>query len=416
MSLKTPFFSVVIPTKNRSFLIEGALRSVLRQSFGDCEVILVDNDDTDATRKVVETFQDSRIRYVRSIGLSMPDNWERGCAAARGEYICFLEDKQAFYGNALEYVHGVLTRARCSSVRWRFDVFNDLGIQTEVSLAKPSNKVAPVSCTFILDRFANHRLWESASMMPIPHYSAIHRSMIESMQRGPYRRACPPVSPDFMMAFQALAFSDEVLQIGKALVVTSVRNSNGRSSKMKSELFKQFTKELGGDQNVFYRHTPIKAFTTEGCIYNDYEAARQTLKGRLNDHPINWANYFVECHTSIVSSVEAGVDMTREEEAWRVALSHQEQKVQAEVMKAVSSQRHSWKQKTKCALKRIRQGTGLIRVEEEVRDFFRALRGRRTKDIRGRFSTILEYVEWADGQRGTSHPHVTEAPDAAYGH
>ena len=57
-----PFFSIVIPTKNRSFLVGYAIQSVRRQSFDDYEIVIADNDDTEETRQVVGGFQDPRIR------------------------------------------------------------------------------------------------------------------------------------------------------------------------------------------------------------------------------------------------------------------------------------------------------------------------------------------------------------------
>src|SRR5688500_2786357 len=82
-----PRFSIVIFTKNRSDLIGFALESVLNQTFPDFEVIIADNDDTDATAKVLSTYQDSRIRYLRTGSLSMIDNWEAGVSLACGEYV-----------------------------------------------------------------------------------------------------------------------------------------------------------------------------------------------------------------------------------------------------------------------------------------------------------------------------------------
>ena len=84
--MSTPFFSIVIPTKGRGFLVGGAIESVLRQSHPDFEVVVVDNDDADATAKAVGQFKDPRLRHHRTGGLSMPDNWEAACAQGRGEY------------------------------------------------------------------------------------------------------------------------------------------------------------------------------------------------------------------------------------------------------------------------------------------------------------------------------------------
>ena len=55
-----PLFTVVIPTRNRSQLVGLAIKSVFRQTFGNYEVVVVDNDTTDATRKVVSGFHASK--------------------------------------------------------------------------------------------------------------------------------------------------------------------------------------------------------------------------------------------------------------------------------------------------------------------------------------------------------------------
>ena len=48
--MKAPLFSIVIPTYNRSELVQGAVRSVLGQTFDDFEVVVSDNCSQDDTR------------------------------------------------------------------------------------------------------------------------------------------------------------------------------------------------------------------------------------------------------------------------------------------------------------------------------------------------------------------------------
>ena len=57
--------SVVITTHNRSNLLSGAITSVLNQTFQDFEIIVVDDASKDDTKDVVQTFDDTRIRYIR---------------------------------------------------------------------------------------------------------------------------------------------------------------------------------------------------------------------------------------------------------------------------------------------------------------------------------------------------------------
>ena len=82
--MSRPFFTVAIPTKNRSERVADAVKSVVGQTFADVEIIVCDNsDEADAARTaaVVGGFDDARVRYERTNGrLSMPDNWEHAIA------------------------------------------------------------------------------------------------------------------------------------------------------------------------------------------------------------------------------------------------------------------------------------------------------------------------------------------------
>jgi len=86
-----PLVSVIIPTCNRAALAPEAVASVLAQSFRDFELLVVDDASTDATAAALAPFG-SRIRLLRREsrgGVSAARN--TGVAAARGEWLAFLD-------------------------------------------------------------------------------------------------------------------------------------------------------------------------------------------------------------------------------------------------------------------------------------------------------------------------------------
>ena len=100
--MASPLFSVVIPTYNRCDLVEGAVRSVLRQTCDDLEVVVSDNCSDDDTEAVVRGFQDTRVRYVRTAAHTpIADSWESARSQARGALIMMLSDDDALVPGAL---------------------------------------------------------------------------------------------------------------------------------------------------------------------------------------------------------------------------------------------------------------------------------------------------------------------------
>jgi hypothetical protein len=77
---------------NRRDLIEDSLRSALAQQWPSMEIIVVDDGSTDGSADHVERVFGDRVRLVRleeNVGRSAARN--AGCAAARGEFVAFLD-------------------------------------------------------------------------------------------------------------------------------------------------------------------------------------------------------------------------------------------------------------------------------------------------------------------------------------
>lgn len=88
----TPRVSVFIPAYNRETLIGDAVGSVLAQSFGDFELIVVDDGSTDRTCEIVSAFGDPRVRLVSNgANLGIPASRNRGLELARGAYLAILD-------------------------------------------------------------------------------------------------------------------------------------------------------------------------------------------------------------------------------------------------------------------------------------------------------------------------------------
>lgn len=82
--------SVIIPTYNRAEYLVRAIESVLRQTLAVSEVIVVDDESTDSTGERLRPYS-SRITYIRQKNAGPAAARNRGIAAAKGDYIAFLD-------------------------------------------------------------------------------------------------------------------------------------------------------------------------------------------------------------------------------------------------------------------------------------------------------------------------------------
>jgi glycosyltransferase involved in cell wall biosynthesis len=110
MQIDLPFFSVIIPTFNRSVQLLLSIDSVLRQGFQDLEVIVVDDGSTDSTAEQVGVIRDNRVRYFHQYnqGVSVARNY--GAKQATGRYLLFLDSDDVLKPDALEAHQAVLQK------------------------------------------------------------------------------------------------------------------------------------------------------------------------------------------------------------------------------------------------------------------------------------------------------------------
>src|SRR6516162_8519262 len=85
----TPRVSVVVPAYNSVAFIDATMRSILRQTFTDFELVVSDHSSTDGTWEALQEFTaDPRVRLSRlTSGGGAPANWNAVTDLATGEFI-----------------------------------------------------------------------------------------------------------------------------------------------------------------------------------------------------------------------------------------------------------------------------------------------------------------------------------------
>lgn len=102
-----PFFSVIIPSYNRSTQVMNAVKSVLNQSCENFEIIIInDCSKTDYSKieKYIKHFKNVKyIKKQKNEHISSARN--TGIEYSKGVYIAFLDDDDIFYPNHLSIIY-----------------------------------------------------------------------------------------------------------------------------------------------------------------------------------------------------------------------------------------------------------------------------------------------------------------------
>lgn len=114
-----PFFSILIPTRQRHTTLHYSIKTVLAQNYQDFELVIMDNCSSPETREVADSFKDQRIAYYRSERrLSMTENWELGLSKTKGRYITVIGDDDGLLPKALSNCFDLITQYQVNIVSW----------------------------------------------------------------------------------------------------------------------------------------------------------------------------------------------------------------------------------------------------------------------------------------------------------
>ena len=107
-----PAITVVMPVYNTEDYVAKAIQSILDQTFGDFEFLIIDNGSTDGSGQIIDRFaaQDPRIRVIRNEkNVFISEARNSALAQARGEYLYLIDSDDWALPDMLETMY---TRAK----------------------------------------------------------------------------------------------------------------------------------------------------------------------------------------------------------------------------------------------------------------------------------------------------------------
>ena len=103
--------SVIMLAYNREELVPRAIESVLAQTYGDFEFIIVNNGSSDRSGAVADGYalRDGRIRVIHRERGNIGSGRNAGLDAAQGEWVSFIDDDDWCEPDYLEFLHDLAT-------------------------------------------------------------------------------------------------------------------------------------------------------------------------------------------------------------------------------------------------------------------------------------------------------------------
>lgn len=105
---KIPKVSVIVPVFNHERYVVPAVRSILDQSFGDFEVIAIDDGSQDRSGELIKAIDDARLTYMYHQNQGASRTLNRGIEMSRGEYVSILNSDDLYHSERLQACLDVL--------------------------------------------------------------------------------------------------------------------------------------------------------------------------------------------------------------------------------------------------------------------------------------------------------------------
>lgn len=99
--MKLPKFSIVTPVLNRKILLQNMVESVLKQSFTNFELLIVDNGSTDGTWEYCQNLNQEKIRLHKCEQKGVAFARNKGIREAGGEWIIILDSDNVFKNESI---------------------------------------------------------------------------------------------------------------------------------------------------------------------------------------------------------------------------------------------------------------------------------------------------------------------------
>ncbi|CAM3520617.1 ATP-grasp fold amidoligase family protein [Campylobacter upsaliensis] len=256
MSVKV---SVIIPSLNSINYYDECIKSVMKQSLKELEIICVDANSTDGTLELIKKYQakDERIKLIISDKKSYGYQMNLGIAAASGEYVGIVESDDYIKEDMYKRLYETAKQNDCDIVKSDFFIFTD----TRLDYEKVSR----------FDEFYNTRL-NALEDLRLFWTNGINQIVLNETPGASYQ--------DNGLFFQLFCFAKSIYFLNEAFYM--LRRDNPNSSVHSKEKVYMACLEYDYIRNFLQKYPSFESLVAPICAYHRYGNYIFTLE-RIDD-------------------------------------------------------------------------------------------------------------------------------------
>lgn len=121
------FFSIIIPVYNVEKYLDKCISSILKQTYTNYEVILVDDGSTDGSGKLCDKYANlySNFLAIHKENGGLSSAWVSGLEYIKGRYVCSIDSDDYVEHTFLEKIYNIISKNGCDIVVYGYKSFID---------------------------------------------------------------------------------------------------------------------------------------------------------------------------------------------------------------------------------------------------------------------------------------------------
>lgn len=137
-----PKVSIILPVYNVEKSINKCVESIVKQTFKEIEIIIINDGSSDGTRNIIEKLSslDERIIIVNQRNTGVGGARNKGLDMAQGEYCLFIDGDDYINPVMVEVMYKMITKFKCDVVQCSYNIITNDNVKN-IKYDIPFNKV-----------------------------------------------------------------------------------------------------------------------------------------------------------------------------------------------------------------------------------------------------------------------------------